>query len=167
MLNLIIKIECLGQYEQPIIIHKFRSMYLNSDRDFSDVSSRHGLDSLGKIINDPRITPIGKIMRRYFIDELPQFYDLNRGVISLVGIRPKTLDYWKKYPVDHMKRALKFKPGLFGVHYYYNNLRDSQDFLQTEQEYLSRKERENPERLDREYLRGILKNIFFKGLRSR
>ncbi len=149
MIKPIIKLEVLGQYEKPIIIHKIRTMHINADNDLSAVIKENGLDSLGKIIDDPRIiVPWGKIMRRYFIDELPQIYDVQRGVLSLVGIRPKSEEYWKRYPLKHKKRALQYKPGLFGVPYYYINLRDFQDCVQAEEKYLFRKEIEHNNKLD-------------------
>lgn len=168
MIQPIISLKVLGQYEKPIIIHKFRTMYVGADKDLPDIVSERGLDDLGKIIDDPRvIVPWGKIMRRYFIDELPQIYDLNRGVLSLVGIRAKTEEYWKLYPEKHKKRALRYKPGLFGVPYYYTNLRDFKDCVKAEEEYLTKKERENNRKLDKEYIKVILTNVILKGLRSK
>lgn len=165
--EIIIKLECLGQFEKPIFIHKFRSMYSDAHKDFLDVVKENGLDNLGKIINDPRVTPIGKIIRKYFIDELPQIYDLCAGTLSLVGLRPRSRERWTIFPKEHMKRALQYKPGLFGIQYYYTNSRDFQDRIQEEKEYLNKIEKENKNKVDKEYFLKVLENIIFKKIRSR
>lgn len=165
--SIIISLERLGQYENPIFIHKFRTMYKDAEKEFPILVNKNGIDSFGKIIDDPRIIPFGRFMRRYFIDELPQLYDLQRGVISLVGIRAKNELCWKRYPLNHKKRALQFKPGLFGIPYYHLDLRDFQDYIQAEIEYLDRLEKENPGKVNREYIRTIIQNVIFKGLRSK
>ena len=168
MLNdIIIKLECLGQFEKPIFIHKFRSMYPKADKDFLEVVEKCGLDNLGKINNDPRITPLGKIMRKYFIDELPQIYDLCRGALSVVGLRPRSKDRWTIFPKEHKERALQYKPGLFGIQYFYTNSRDFQDRVQEEIEYLDRIEKDGKDKTDRKYLLAILDNIILKNIRSR
>ena len=75
-------------------------------------------DNLGKIKSDSRITFIGKFMRKYFIDEFPQIYDLCVGTLSLVGIRPRSKEDWSPHSNEHKQRAWKYKPDLFGVNYY-------------------------------------------------
>ena len=64
--------------------------------------------------NDPRVTGIGKIMRKTSIDELPQFWNVLKGDMSLVGTRPPTVDEFKQYEARH-KRRLSMKPGLTGL----------------------------------------------------
>ena len=67
-----------------------------------------------KMENDPRITPIGRFMRKTSLDEFPQFYNILSGEMSLVGTRPPTLDEFNKYSFSHKKR-LSFRPGLTGL----------------------------------------------------
>ena len=64
--------------------------------------------------NDPRVTGYGKFMRHTSIDELPQFWNILKGDMSLVGTRPPTMDEWEKYELHHRKR-LAIKPGLTGM----------------------------------------------------
>lgn len=67
-----------------------------------------------KMEDDPRITPIGKFIRRTSLDELPQFFNVLRGDMSLVGTRPPTLDEYEQYTPEQ-KRRLSFKPGITGL----------------------------------------------------
>ncbi len=94
----------IGIYGTPFWIYKFRSMVLNAEDKGPALSSE----------NDPRITPWGRIMRKWRIDELPQFYNIIKGEMSLVGPRPE-----RKYYIDiisqtnpHYKYLHKVKPGL-------------------------------------------------------
>jgi exopolysaccharide biosynthesis polyprenyl glycosylphosphotransferase len=94
----------IGIYGKSFTIYKFRSMQLNAEDNGPSLSSE----------NDPRITKWGKIMRKWRIDELPQFYNIIKGDMSLVGPRPE-----RKYYIDiisqthpHYKYLHKVKPGL-------------------------------------------------------
>ena len=70
--------EVLGQYGTPIKIHKFRTMIKNAELEFVALAKENGVDGLGKIIDDPRITKFGRFLRRYGLDELPQIYNILR-----------------------------------------------------------------------------------------
>ena len=67
-----------------------------------------------KMDNDPRIIPIGHFLRKSSIDELPQFWNVLKGEMSLVGTRPPTVDEYKQYGMRHRKR-LAMKPGITGM----------------------------------------------------
>jgi lipopolysaccharide/colanic/teichoic acid biosynthesis glycosyltransferase len=67
-----------------------------------------------KIRNDPRVTPVGRFIRRYSLDELPQFFDVLRGRMSLVGPRPPLPTEVARYPLD-VRRRLIVKPGITGL----------------------------------------------------
>ena len=67
-----------------------------------------------KLVNDPRITKVGKFIRKTSLDELPQFFNISKGDMSLVGTRPPTVDEFKMYESYH-KRRLSMKPGLTGM----------------------------------------------------
>ena len=67
-----------------------------------------------KMENDPRIFGIGKFMRKYSIDELPQFWNVLKGDMSLVGTRPPTVEEFKQYELHH-KARLGIRPGLTGM----------------------------------------------------
>lgn len=67
-----------------------------------------------KMDNDPRITKVGKFIRKTSIDELPQFWNVLKGDMSLVGTRPPTIDEFDKYE-SHHKRRLSMRPGITGM----------------------------------------------------
>ncbi|MFB6075593.1 MAG: sugar transferase [Candidatus Aenigmatarchaeota archaeon] len=159
--------EVLGKDEETFTLYKFRSMEVNADEKFEEVVESNGLDELGKPKEDPRITTFGKFMRRYFLDEIPQFYNLSRGDMSLVGIRPRTESEWDVYPDEHRKHALQYKPGLIGVDYSKSeDLETFEDHVEIEEEYLERKD-EKPIGTDLTYFCEIFKNIVFDGQRSK
>src|SRR3989344_7624626 len=131
--------EVLGKAGKRIVLYKFRSMKVDADKDLEAVL-KNGFDELGKIRDDPRITPFGKFLRRYWIDELPQFYNLLRGDIKLVGIRAKPEKFWALFPKDQMEHALKYKPGLIGIVYAHKEMKDFKDFILAEKNYLEQKD---------------------------
>lgn len=94
---------------------KFRSMVTGADAMMADLIARNGGDALFfKLKDDPRITSVGKFLRKYSIDELPQFFDVLRGDMSVVGPRPQVRREVDSYD-DLMGRRLTVKPGLTGL----------------------------------------------------
>ena len=81
-------------------------------KDLMDQNQMQGL--MFKMDDDPRITPIGKFLRKSSIDEFPQFLNILKGDMSLVGTRPPTVDEVEMYHLHHMSR-LAIKPGLTGM----------------------------------------------------
>lgn len=164
MRNYIYIKKCLGKNREPLKIYKFRTMDFNADERL-DESVKEIFDSLGKPIEDLRITGIGKFLRRYWIDELPQIYNLTRGDIKLVGVRPMQEIEWKRYPEDIMERSFRQKPGLMGVQYAFPKTGNFDNHLAHLRENLDMWE-ENPAKTDRDYLSRIVRNIVFGGIRS-
>ncbi|MBU0765840.1 MAG: sugar transferase [Bacteroidetes bacterium] len=96
--------ERIGMYEKPFTIFKFRSMYKNAEKDGPALSSK----------DDPRVTPFGRFMRKSRLDELPQFYNVLIGDMSLVGPRPERqffIDQIVKQ-APHYVHLLKVRPGI-------------------------------------------------------
>jgi exopolysaccharide biosynthesis polyprenyl glycosylphosphotransferase len=105
----------VGRDGRTFSMIKFRSMVVDADTLRTDlVEVNEGAGPLFKMRNDPRITPIGAILRRYSLDELPQLFNVIGGSMSLVGPRPPLPDEVAVYPPD-MRRRLKVKPGLTGL----------------------------------------------------
>ena len=96
-------------------IHKFRSMCVDAEAKLADLKRSTEMNGpIFKQKDDPRITRVGHFIRKTSIDELPQFFDVLRGDMSLVGTRPPTLDEYKQYE-SHHKRRLSMKPGITGL----------------------------------------------------
>ena len=96
---------------------KFRSMVINAERikDQLLLTNQHGQDGVTfKMKNDPRVTRIGKWIRKLSIDEFPQFYNVLRGEMSLVGPRPPLPREVATYKASHLRR-LRVKPGITGL----------------------------------------------------
>jgi exopolysaccharide biosynthesis polyprenyl glycosylphosphotransferase len=117
----------LGQYGVPFTFLKFRSMYFQSDakvhRDYvrqliSGNEDRQQPESNGgvyKIKDDSRITLVGRFLRKTSLDELPQFFNVLNGEMSLVGPRPPIPYEVEAYEVWHRRRFLEVKPGITGL----------------------------------------------------
>ncbi len=101
---IIYKQKRIGLKGKPFTMYKFRSMYSDSEKFGPQLSSK----------NDPRITPIGSFIRKVRIDEIPQFYSVLKGTMSLVGPRPERAYYIEKIVerAPHYKLLLKIKPGI-------------------------------------------------------
>ncbi|MDD5867398.1 MAG: sugar transferase [Lachnospiraceae bacterium] len=105
----------VGRNGRRFKIWKFRSMYPDADRRKAELMAQNEMQGLMfKMENDPRIFPIGHFMRKHSIDELPQFWNVLIGDMSLVGTRPPTEDEFKQYELHH-KARLAFRPGLTGM----------------------------------------------------
>lgn len=93
-------------------IWKFRSMVVGADK-LKHLVTNQAIGHIFKNENDPRITRVGRFLRRTSLDELPQFWNVLKGDMSLVGTRPPTVDEVIKYEPHHWER-LRVKPGITG-----------------------------------------------------
>ncbi|MBW3095531.1 sugar transferase [Bifidobacterium sp. 64T4] len=107
--------ERIGLRGKPFKIHKFRSMYVNADEKLAEVAAANGLEigACVKIKNDPRITKVGRFIRKTSLDELPQFFDSFIGTMSVVGPRPQRQFEVDGYDQVYATRLL-VKPGITG-----------------------------------------------------
>ncbi|WP_202925568.1 sugar transferase [Edaphobacter sp. 12200R-103] len=112
----------MGQYGREFNFYKFRTMYTGNDpRIHQEYVSRLISGDLGKsegvfkMTNDPRITPIGRFLRKSSLDELPQFFNVLKGDMSLVGPRPPLMYEFERYQTWHRRRVFEIKPGLTGL----------------------------------------------------
>ena len=105
----------IGRNGRRFKIYKFRSMYRDAEERKGELVARNEMDGLMfKVTDDPRITRVGRVLRRFSIDELPQFFNILKGDMSLVGTRPPTEDEFDKYS-HHYRRRLSMTPGLSGL----------------------------------------------------
>jgi lipopolysaccharide/colanic/teichoic acid biosynthesis glycosyltransferase len=118
----------LGQFQVPFAFLKFRSMYVTTDAEIhrqyiksfiagrAEPNATRGQQRrVYKLTNDPRITWIGKFMRRTSLDEIPQFWNVLVGQMSLVGPRPPINYEIEEYEIWHRRRLLEAKPGITGL----------------------------------------------------
>lgn len=107
--------ERVGKNGRRFKIYKFRSMYIDAEERKKELMEKNQMNGLMfKMEDDPRITKVGKFIRKTSIDELPQFYNILVGQMSLVGTRPPTVDEFNQYSL-HYKRRLSMTPGLTGM----------------------------------------------------
>jgi exopolysaccharide biosynthesis polyprenyl glycosylphosphotransferase len=117
----------VGQYGRKFVFLKFRSMYVNNDHEIhrtfvksmiTESANSNGAKSANqkvfKLTNDPRITSVGKFLRRTSLDEIPQFFNVLMGDMSLVGPRPPIPYEVEAYDIWHRRRLLGVKPGITG-----------------------------------------------------
>lgn len=110
------KQERIGQHGRPFHMLKFRSMRVGADKELKALLESQGTSEkpLFKIKNDPRITPVGRFLRKYSLDELPQLFNVLGGSMSLVGPRPQIAAEVALY-TDAARRRLLARPGLTGL----------------------------------------------------
>jgi exopolysaccharide biosynthesis polyprenyl glycosylphosphotransferase len=105
----------IGRHGEPFIIHKFRSMYVDAEERQAEMEHLNESDgTLFKVREDPRVTPVGRHLRRFSLDELPQFFDVLLGRMSLVGPRPPLPTEVDRY-ASLVRRRLVVKPGITGL----------------------------------------------------
>lgn len=104
----------IGQYGKIYTMYKFRSMTEDAEVRFEEVKQFNENEVFFKMSNDPRITRIGKILRKFSLDELPQILNVIKGDMSLVGPRPSPVQEIENYEKSHYLR-LATLPGLTGV----------------------------------------------------
>jgi exopolysaccharide biosynthesis polyprenyl glycosylphosphotransferase len=105
----------VGKDGRPFRIYKFRTMVVDAEKRLAELNEKNEFDGvLFKIRHDPRITAIGRRLRKWSLDELPQLFNVLVGEMSLVGPRPALPDEAARY-ADHVRRRLVVKPGLTGM----------------------------------------------------
>jgi len=126
--SVIFEQERMGQFGKSFRLLKFRTMYENNDpkihRDFvqnfiagkmENGTQNEAEPVVYKITNDPRVTPIGRLLRKTSLDEFPQLWNVVRGEMSLVGPRPPLRYEFEVYDVWHRRRVLEVRPGVTGL----------------------------------------------------
>jgi len=124
----IYKQERLGQFGERFYCLKFRTMYANNDPKIHQeyvqqfIAGKDGLDNSNgaekpvyKLVKDPRVTWVGGLLRKTSMDELPQFWNVLRGDMSLVGPRPPVPYEFEVYDIWHRRRVLEVRPGVTGL----------------------------------------------------
>jgi len=154
----------VGKNGRILGIYKLRTMHPYSEFLQSFVHSHHQLEKGGKIRADFRVTPWGRFMRRWLLDELPMLWNWLRCDLKLVGVRPLTEAFFATYPEDLQKLRMRFKPGLIPP-FYADMPASIEEVWESERRYLERYAKK-PLRTDAVYFFKALYNILFHHARS-
>lgn len=160
----IVKLKRVGLDGKIITIHKFRTMHPYSEFIQKDIFENHSLNPYGKFKYDFRITSWGRLLRKLWIDELPQLYNWIRGDVTLVGVRALSEHYFSLYPKDLQELRTQLKPGLVPP-YYADMPKNFDEIIESERKYLDKK-KAKPFSTDFIYFFEALMNIVFRGARS-
>ena len=148
---IIYKQERIGQNGKRFKLYKIRSMYMDADERKKEFLAQNRVSDgmMFKLDFDPRIignevlpdgtkkTGIGEFIRKYSLDEFPQFWNVLKGDMSIVGTRPPTVDEWEKYKYHHRAR-LAFRPGVTGMWQVSgrSNITDFEEVVRLDTEYI-------------------------------
>jgi exopolysaccharide biosynthesis polyprenyl glycosylphosphotransferase len=128
-----------GLNGRPFTLYKFRTMVTNAEQLKHELAAMNEMTGpVFKVTNDPRITPIGKLLRKFSIDEFPQLYNVLRGEMSMVGPRPLPVDEVKQFNDMAHRRRLSVKPGLTCLWQISgrNDVKDFRDWVRLDLEYI-------------------------------
>ena len=135
---LFFKQQRIGKNGRIFNMYKLRSMYVDAEERKKELESQNTMNGLMfKMDNDPRITKVGRFIRKFSIDELPQFFNVLIGDMSLVGTRPPTVSEFEQYS-GHHKRRLSMRPGITGMWQVSgrSDIHDFEDVVQLDCEYI-------------------------------
>jgi len=162
--GVLFKMRRVGYQGNIIHVYKIRTMHPYAEYCQELAIKENSLSKSGKIKNDFRVTFWGKILRRFWLDELPMIINFCKGELNIVGVRPISENYLSKYPKELQKSRSMIKPGLIPP--YYSDLpKDFNEILESERKYLAKK-KISPIKTDLIYFYKAFINIIFRGARS-
>jgi lipopolysaccharide/colanic/teichoic acid biosynthesis glycosyltransferase len=162
----IISLRRVGKNGKLIKVYKFRTMHPYSAYLQAYIYNKNNLDKGGKFKQDFRITPLGHLLRKFWLDELPMLANILKGNMKLVGVRPLSKHYFSLYSAELQKQRVQHKPGLLPP--FYADMPTTLDEIQlSEKHYLDACEKNGTFVTDLRYLIVISFNIFFKKARSK
>jgi lipopolysaccharide/colanic/teichoic acid biosynthesis glycosyltransferase len=162
--GLLIKLRRIGKNRKKIVVYKLRTMHPYSEYIQDLVYSRHGTSDGDKAKNDFRITTLGKLFRRLWLDELPMLLNVLKGEMKIVGVRPLSEAKFKMYPKQMQEKRTRCRPGLIPP--FYVDLPNSLDeLIASEEKYLDLYFK-HPINTDVKYFFKALHNILIRKVRS-
>ena len=157
----IIHLRRIGLDGREIVVHKFRTMFVYSEYMQSYVYHYQNLERGGKFKDDYRVTPMGRFLRRTWLDELPMVWNMLRGDLKLVGVRPLSRQYFELYTPEMQALRTRSKPGLLPPFYYDEHTPETIDDVQASERRYLEAYLEHPFKTDWRYFWGIVGNILF------
>lgn len=158
----IAKLQRVGKNGKTITVYKFRTMYSYSEYLQEYVYRHRKLDKTGKFYNDYRVTVLGGILRKTWLDELPMAVNILKGELKLVGVRPLSRQYFGLYTPQMQELRIRTKPGLLPPLYYEKVQPETLEEIQESERRYCEAYLKHPFRTDWRYFWGIVRNIIFK-----
>jgi len=160
----LIRLKRYGKNGKLFGVYKARTMHPYSEYLQDYIYRMNDLDAGGKFKDDFRVTTLGKIMRKFWLDEFPMFINVFKGEMKLVGVRPLSRHYFSLYSDELKEKRLKFKPGLIPP-FYVDMPKSLEEIMASEMRYLEAHEK-HPLLTDWKYFWKAMYNIFIKRARS-
>lgn len=161
----LVRLNRFGKNGKLFGVYKARTMHPYSEYLQDYVYRMNDLDEGGKFKDDFRVTTLGKIMRKFWLDEFPMFINVFKGEMKLVGVRPLSRHYFGLYSDELKEKRLKFKPGLIPP-FYVDMPKTLEEIMASEMRYLEAYEK-HPLLTDWGYFWKAMYNIFIKRARSK
>ena len=163
--GMFIRLNRIGKNGKEFKVYKFRTMHPYSEYLQQYIYEKYSLQEGGKFKHDIRVTTLGRIMRKYWIDEWPMFLNIFKGDMKLVGVRPISQHYFSLYSRELQELRVRHKPGLLPP--FYADMPKSLEEIETsEKKYLYACEQKGTFSTDFVYFWRILYNILFRRARS-
>ena len=161
----LISLDRIGKNGKILKVYKLRTMHPFSEYLQEYIYNRNKLQEGGKIKNDFRISPQGRILRKFWLDEIPMLINVFKGEIKLVGVRPLSKHFYSLYDKDLQQKRIKYKPG-FIPPFYVDLPKTMNEIMESERKYLDLYDK-SPIITDLKYFFMAFKNVLFKGARSK
>jgi lipopolysaccharide/colanic/teichoic acid biosynthesis glycosyltransferase len=163
--GVLLKINRIGKNGKIFKVYKLRTMHPYSEYLHEHMIKTYGFNSKGKIKNDFRTTKWAKYFRKYWLDELPQLFNILKLQMKLVGIRPVSESYFNSLPKEIQEKRITHKPGCIPPYLAHDFGTSKESVLEAELVYIEKKNK-NPFTTDFKYFFVAIFNIVFRGKRS-
>lgn len=161
----LVSLRRIGKNGKIIYVYKLRTMHPYAEYLQGYIHNLNNLDQGGKFKNDFRVSSVGRFFRKFWLDELPMIFNLLKGDLKLVGVRPLSQHYFSLYTAELQKKRTRFKPGLIPP--YYADMPDTlEEIMQSEERYLDEYAK-HPLKTDWVYFWRAFRNIVFRKARSK
>ena len=162
----IIHLKRKGKDGKEIVVHKFRTMYNYSEYIQPYVYQYQHLQRGGKFKDDYRVSALGRLLRKTWMDEFPMLWNVLRGEMKLVGVRPLSKQYFSLYTPEMQELRTRTKPGMLPPFYYEKKSPETLDEIQASERRYLEAYQQKPFATDWRYFWGIVGNILFRRKRS-
>jgi len=164
--GILIRLKRVGKHGKVFNVYKFRTMHAYSEYVQAYIHKQNNLDDSGKFRDDYRVSTLGRLLRKYWLDELPMLINVVKGDMKIVGVRPLSLHFFDLYSPELREIRTQFKPGLIPPYYAQFPTPGSLDEVQENEKKYLLEYAQHPFRTDINYFFLAMKNIIVKKARS-